>query len=427
MLTAAVASRDPKTGENLRACLEQTGLVKPVMGCTVSKEGDWKPTSGQPLPEVMFLDLSSDVAPYLAFAAHCRRLHPAGHIIACSPCEPTPDLLLKAMHAGVNEFLLKPIDPRVLHEILTRLVGAKSPLGTTEARKVTLVMGAKGGLGSSTVAVNLAVQLAQLGKGRVILLDLARPVGHVPLLLDLKPRFSISDAMENLERLDTHFLGGLLMHHQSGVEVLAGTSQPDEWERLSVASVRRMLNVAQSTFDFVVIDFGSVFSKEWAPLLESVRSVLVLTEANLPALWSLQHLMAAFVDLGLDRERIQIIINRWRPEDDATLEKMEKIAGVPVFARLVNDFRQVSDSINRGIPLSGKSRNSLLSQFQALARECAGLASQQDSRKVRVAAASSSRLHYQGLGDAAEPVRTARDAHSLGRFRWRSLFAGKVS
>jgi len=188
-----------------------------------------------------------------------------------------------------------------------------------------------------------------------------------------------------------------------------------------------MLNVAQSTFDFVVIDFGSVFSKEWAPLLESVRTVLVLAEANLPALWSLQHLMAAFVDLGLDRERIQIIINRWRPEDDATLEKMEKIAGVPVFARLANDFRQVSDSINRGIPLSGKSRNSLLSQFQALARECAGLASQQDSRKVRVAAASSSRLHYQGLGDAAEPVRSARDAHSLGRFRWRSLFAGKVS
>src|SRR6266540_3992311 len=99
MLTAAVASKDLKTGENLRACLEQTGLVKPVMGCVVSNEGEWKLGPGQPLPEIVLLDLSSDVRPYFAFAGHFRRLHPAGYIIACSPCEPTPELLLEAMHA----------------------------------------------------------------------------------------------------------------------------------------------------------------------------------------------------------------------------------------------------------------------------------------------------------------------------------------
>jgi putative transposase len=81
-------------------------------------------------------------------------------------------------------------------------------------------MGVKGGVGTSTVAVNLGVQLVQLSKRCVILFDLARPVGHVSPLLDLKPRFSVSDAIESLDRLDTHFLGGLLTGHRSGLEVL---------------------------------------------------------------------------------------------------------------------------------------------------------------------------------------------------------------
>jgi pilus assembly protein CpaE len=373
MLTAAVASKDPKSGENLRACLEQTGLVKPVMGFTMSGDGESKLGSGRSLPEIMLLDLSTDIGPYFAFAAKFRHLHPAGYVIACSPWQPGPDLLVQAMRAGVNEFLSKPIDHVMLQGVLRRFVGEHGTADKDEARKLIIVVGVKGGVGTTTVAINLGVQLIGLSKGRAILFDLARPLGHVALLLDLKPRFSICDAVENLERLDTSFLGGLLMHHKSGLEVLPGTSHPDDWERLSIASIVRMVNVAQSTFDFVVIDFGSAFSNEWMPVLELARTVLLVAEPNVPAFSNLHYLLSALARPRFPRDRIRIVINRCQPGEDKLLRNREEIADLPVAAWLASDFRQVSEATNLGVPLSRKSKNPLLGQLQRLACDLAGL------------------------------------------------------
>ena len=422
MLTATVASKDPKTGEGLRACLEQTGLVKPVIGCAVSTEGEWRLGSAPSIPDVLLLDLSADIKPYFALAAQFRRVQPAGCIIACSHWSPSPDLLLSALRAGVNEFLLKPIDRDMLHNILSRVTQAREPSGAVTPRKLILIMGAKGGVGSSTVAVNLGVQLAAL-KRHVVLLDFASPVGHVPLLLDLKPRFSISDAMDNLERLDTHFLGGLLAHHASGLEVLAGSSQPGDRERIMVSSVMRMLNVAQSTFDFVLVDFGSVFSKQWEPVFESAGSVLVIAEVHAPALWNLQQLLASFAGFGLDRERVRIVINRWHRADEGVVRKLEEVFGVPVFARLPNDHKQVSEAITLGVPLSHKSKTPLLAEFQGLACKCAGLEPAARTRAAGVSAVLTRPLRATIESETGAGSPEDRPAGYI----WRSVFPAKVS
>ena len=99
--------------------------------------------------------------------------------------------------------------------------------------KLLVVAGAKGGVGTTTVAVNLAVQLARGAGKRVVLFDLGRPLGHAALLLDLETRFSFRAAVESLDRLDSHLFSGLLANHKSGVQVLAGASSADEWDRIS--------------------------------------------------------------------------------------------------------------------------------------------------------------------------------------------------
>jgi pilus assembly protein CpaE len=372
MLNAAVASKDPISGENLRACLEQTGLVKPVMGFRMLGDGESRPEPGQSDPEIMLLDLSSDIGPYFDVAVQFRRAHPAGLLIACSSSEPDRDLLLRAMHAGVNEFLPKPIDHLMLESILERFIGEHGATDKDESRKLIVVMGAKGGVGTSTVAVNLGVQLTRLSNRRVVLIDLARPLGQVALLLDLEPRFSICDAIENLERLDTSFLGGLLTRHKSGLEVLTGTSHPDHWEKLSISSIYRMLNVAQSTFDFVVIDFGSVFSNKWMPVFDLARTVIVVAEPNVPAFSNLRCLMSAFAPPRFASERIRVIVNRCLPKQDK-VRSLEEITKFPIAGCLTSDFRQVSDAMNLGVPLSRKSNNPLLAQLQLLACDVAGL------------------------------------------------------
>ena len=90
----------------------------------------------------------------------------------------------------------------------------------------------------------------------MVLFDLGRPLGHAALLLDLETRFSFRAAVESLDRLDSHLFSGLLANHKSGVQVLAGASNADEWDRISPASLARVINVAQSSFDYVVADIG---------------------------------------------------------------------------------------------------------------------------------------------------------------------------
>lgn len=385
MLSAAVVSRDTTSSDYLRACLQQTGLIHSV--CEWSVATEQHPKGGDAPPDIVLLDISRETEPFFAFASHLHRLHPGVRIIACSPLqEPGPRLLLQAMRCGVQEFLAKPIDPKGLQEILNRFLQESRSEDTRGVEKLIVVMGSKGGVGTSTVAVNLGVQLAQVTQKRVVLLDFARPVGHACLLLDLKPNFTILDGVTNLDRLDGHFFQKLLTHHKSGLEVLAGTAYPEEWQRIHVPALVRLVNVAQSTFDFVVMDYGSTYSSEWNPILSLCRTILLVAEVNVPALWSLQRNLSAISHLGLGPERVQIVINRWHRADEEILKRVQKDIKRPIFARLTNDFRRVSKATDLGVPLTGNHSNPLVSEFLQLATQLAGTSPQARGKRSGLSA-----------------------------------------
>ncbi len=372
MLTAAVVSTDPGSSASLRACLQQTGLVLTVREWGLSI--DVHPGPGEAVPDVVLLDLAGDAERYFAFAAHLRRLRPIVRIIAFSQQQqPEPGLLLQAMRSGVQEFLAKPVDAQALQEALTRLTEEKEASGTRTVEKLIAVMGAKGGVGATTVAANLGVQLTQVSKKRVVLLDFAPTLGHVALMLDLQPRFALRDAIENLDRLDGHFFSGLLCRHRTGLEVLAGTSHPEEWERITPAALSRVVNVAYSSSDYVVMDCGTHYSSEWGPMLRVARAILLVAEANVPALWALEQHFAATTALGIDAQRIGIVINRWRRSDEDALKSVEKRTKRPFF-RLPNDYRQASEAANIGSPLTGNHDNPLVAKFRQLASQLSGVA-----------------------------------------------------
>ncbi len=379
MVTAGVASTDVKSAAYLLASLQQTGLVQSVLEWTLPAAQ--VPDSPESVPDVVLVELARDSQTPLAFAAQLYRVRPSVCIIACSTLEqPSPDLLMQAMRSGVREFLPQPVDPLALRETLERLIKER-PLAHSTAEKLVVIMGAKGGVGTTTIAVNLGVQLAQVTEKRVALLDFGRPLGHVSLLLDLQTRFGLRDALENLDRLDNHFFGGLLTTHKSGLQVLAGTSNPDVWQGTSVTALARVMNVAQSAADFVVADAGSFLSSEWAPALRLARFVIPVAETDVPALWSLERQLGVLRAAGLDSERFRIIVNRWHRSDDEALEAFEKKVQQPIFARLPNDFRQVSEAVNLGTALSRSSNDPLVSKFRRLAFECAGVQQEPEGKR----------------------------------------------
>jgi pilus assembly protein CpaE len=372
MLTVAIASGDMASSAQLLASLQQTGLVKSVKQWAVP--ADKLPDSADSMPEIVFLDLARDPEPYFQLGAQLHRAHPAIKLVACSAAvPPNHQLLLEAMRSGVQDFLPKPVDATSLKEILLRFMQDIDSRDRSALDRLIVVMGAKGGVGATTVAVNIGVQLSTFARKRVALLDFANPLGNVHLLLDLHPKFSVRDAVDNMDRLDSHFFAGLLTRHKTKLEILGGATQPEEWQTINIPSLERVVNVAQNTFDVVLLDMGSQFSSEWSAILRMARMILIVAEANVPALWTLERRLLALKGFGIDPERARVIINRWHKGDEEVLKGIQKDINRPVFASLPNDFRIASTSINLGTPLQENHNNILSSRYRQIAAQLAGL------------------------------------------------------
>jgi pilus assembly protein CpaE len=372
MLTVAIASGDTASSAQLLASLQQTGLVKSVKQWAVP--ADKLPDSMDSMPEVVFLDLARDPEPYFQLGAQIHRAKPGVKLVACSSAvPPNHQLLLEAMRSGVQDFLAKPIEPSSLKEILLRFAQDVESRDRTSLDRLIVVMGSKGGVGATTVAVNIGVQLSTFARKRVALLDFANPLGNVHLLLDLHPKFSVRDAVDNMDRLDSHFFEGLLTRHKTKLEVLGGATQPEEWQTIAIPPLERVVNVAQNTFDMVLLDMGSQFSSEWSPILRTARMILIVAEANVPALWTLERRLLALKGFGVDPDRARVIINRWHKGDEDVLKGIQKDINRPVFACLPNDFRMASNSINLGTPLQENHNNVLGSRYRQIAAQLAGL------------------------------------------------------
>ena len=371
MLTTAIATADRDGASQLLACLQQTGLVSSVKQWTLPTEK--LPDASEGVPDVVFLDLSRDAESFFVFGAHLRRLRPAVRLIACSSTAPDQQTLLDAMRCGVQDFINKPVTPEALKDVLTRFRAEGLTAERKAAEKTIVVMGSKGGVGTTTVAVNLGVQLSTYARKHVVLLDFARPLGNVHLLLDLHPRFVVRDAVENLDRLDSHFFSGLLTTHKTKLEILGGATQLEEWQNIRIGPLERVVNVAQASSDMVLVDVGSQFSSEWNPVFQNARMILVVAEANVPALWTLERRLLAMAGLGIDPERIRVVINRWHKGDEEALKSIEKSIKRPIFACLPNDFRKASMSVNLGMPLMENHNNVLTNRYRQLAGQLTGM------------------------------------------------------
>src|SRR6516225_9905018 len=372
MLTAAIASSDLTSSAQLLAGLEQTGLVSSVLQWTIP--ADHLPDTAELFPDVVFLDLAREPEPFFAFANQLRRMKPTIKLIACSAAvPPQPILLLEAMRSGVQDFLGKPVQPESLKDLLIRVSQDLHTKEFPSQDKLIVVMGAKGGVGTTTVAVNLGVQLAAFARKRAVLLDFARPLGNVHLLLDLHPKFGIRDAVESLDRLDSHFLSGLLTKHKTKLEVLGGTTQPEEWQHVDVASLDRVVNVAQNAFDIVLLDIGSQFSTEWSAIFRMARMILIVAEANVPSLWTLERRLLALGGFGVPQDRARIVINRWHKGDDEVLKSIQKDINRPIFASLPNDFRKASQAVNLGTPIQENHNNTLSTRYRQIAGQLVGI------------------------------------------------------
>jgi pilus assembly protein CpaE len=229
-------------------------------------------------------------------------------------------VLVRCMQAGAREFLSPPFDSSALAEAMIRVSArhATALPRRTKLGELLIFVGAKGGSGVTTIASSFALSLARESGKRVVLIDLALPLGDAALQLGLKGQYSTADALSNFNRVDSNFLSTLLVKHDSGLQVLAA---PDKYLpfKTSDEAVRRLLAVSRHDFDYVVVDGGPRPGLSVLSLIENAARVYLVAQATAPDLRRANCMIARFIEA--DDPRLEIVLNRFSPRLPAMNEE----------------------------------------------------------------------------------------------------------
>ncbi|HVO82596.1 MAG TPA: AAA family ATPase [Terriglobales bacterium] len=315
-------------------------------------------------PEVILVDIPADNA--VTALRTIELLHqelPESALFAIGSMS-QPHIIVNAMRSGAREYIERPTTTTDLLEAFVRLTAAQRKVHREGARgKVFTVVNAKGGSGATTVAVNVALAL-QSAHGSVALVDIA-PLGHASLHMNLKPLFSVADAIRNLHRLDSSLLESFMTRHGGGLQLLAGTSAPQAVEP-STAEFARLFDMLVSHFRYVVVDASSRMDATTRLVCNLSEVVLLVAHADVASLWSAARVQQYLGETG-GRERVGLVLNRFRKIPGFSEADAEAAAGVKLLWKIPNQYFAVSTAIDRGIPLMQQNHTEIARSFAGLA------------------------------------------------------------
>ncbi len=286
--------------------------------------------------DVIMLDLDSDQGVALELV---EKASASDATIMVYSEKADPKLAVRLMRAGAREYLILPLEQGAVAEALVRTT--ITPRESAFPAEKTLgglrvFVGSKGGSGVTTVACNVAIALARNSEQRILLIDLALPIGDAALCLGISAGYSTEDALRNFDRLDASLLQNLLVKHRSGVFVLAAPTKVSEVE-VSKGAIDRLIAIARREFDQVIVDVGSRIDEAAKVLFEDATSIYLVTQTGISELRNSNRLISQFFDDG--NPNLQIVINRFdsRFHETANEEVVAKALGRPVRWKIPND------------------------------------------------------------------------------------------
>jgi pilus assembly protein CpaE len=372
-LTAAIVSHDDEFKRQIARMLRACGVPVGILEGRAGVDGS--------VPDVAVVDIRADVASGLSAIERLRASSVSMAVFAIA-VNAEPDLILQAMRAGANEFF--PWNPGAqgasrsteesFHGAVRRTAARREAAnaGTRQPCVSHVFLGAKGGSGTTTVAVNCAVEMARLTKRPTIVMDLKSCLGEVALFLGVRPRFTVLDAIENLHRLDKDFFKELVSKHKSGLDILAGSDHFDRPNAQDASALEELLRVLSRMYDHIVIDAGSMMNSFVVATLYTADTVFLVTNPDVPSIRNAQRLVDRARQLGVGTERLKILLNRTSDQNLIAPKQIETALGFGIYHAFTSDYRTVSTALNSGVPLALANHSELASQFNAFTRQLLG-------------------------------------------------------
>jgi len=284
-------------------------------------------------------------------------------------------VLRRAIRIGAREFFNVPIEDEEIKLALEGFKGRKEKAESTETfkdGKIINIIGSKGGVGTTTVAVNLAVSLAEKKSVQsVALIDMNLLFGDIPLFLEIEPKYNWSEITKNISRLDDTFLKNILSVDVSGVCVLPSPSYLSKQQMATPAIMERLLIVMRRMFDYVIVDGGQSLGDISLKILGLSDTVLLISILSLPCLSNTNKLLRTFHDLGFPPdENIRVIVNRYLKKSDISVKDAEISLEKEIFWTIPNDYQTTVTATNRGKALAQFApREEITKNFRNLAAE----------------------------------------------------------
>jgi pilus assembly protein CpaE len=219
-----------------------------------------------------------------------------------------------------------------------------------ELGRVIAVVAPSGGSGSSTLAANLATVLAKEHKAAA-LLDLNLANGDLAALLDLKPTHSLADLCVNVNRMDRVLFERSLVHHKSGVHLLASPLQISDIDHVSTAGVRKVIQMARALFPYVVMDLEHSFRPDELEVLQQSDMILLVLRLDFACLRNAKRTLDYLERCGIDRDKMRIVVNRYGQPKEVPYLKAEEALGLKIFHFVPEDAKTVNRANNNGVPV----------------------------------------------------------------------------
>ncbi|MFZ1005792.1 MAG: AAA family ATPase [Candidatus Sulfotelmatobacter sp.] len=322
--------------------------------------------------EVVLVDISPDSPQRAIKAIELLQSNTLQLAIFANGTMSQPTTIVASMRAGAGEYLDDHAGAEALLEALTRFSSNRTRTrgGAGKARIFTF-LSAKGGAGATTAAVNTAVALQQ-AYGSVVLVDFA-PIGNAQLHLNLRPSFGVPDALENLHRLDVSLLDGLMTTCKDGLHLLAGPQQPYQ-SIPTPAELARLFDLLVNHYRYVVVDASSRLDPTTRLLSDLSNAVLMVAQTDVVSLWSASRIHG-FLEEGTGRNRLRIVLNRYKKIPGFTDEDVEQSTHCKVLWKIPNAFQAISPAIDHGAPVVLQESQEVSRSFRALAAALADAAS----------------------------------------------------